>query len=827
MEPLNNIEISSEKLFSGHIPGYIDLITGICIIFLFASPFLSFSQTFRLSEVEHATLNEEWDKVRSLIHILPEIDRSSVEWQAYAYATLAQQDYPASLNAFMKLSEFESYEYKMLETRLKMMHEHSINNPTSTLLLADALARQGNRKEALSLLNRVTGKESSSIMSFYLKGTLLALEGDFNGALFSFQEALNKDPNFIEAKVSIANVHLREGAVSSALEIYNDVLENNGLGYELADKDLTATESRKNIGDFLKYINNVKENERINIKRMLIMGVFNSPDDARQAVDENYADPWGNLYTEILASSPDGIRLFDVIRASVITLGVPIHGAQISGSVNLKSKYTVDQLDLHSQGVDTGLNLLTLGILKAKTINIYAPPGGAARDYAFSEKLQNAIAGTDEVNIYMSSEDWVTKNIFNMNLQLGGLVNSGVVGIQSGWRFGYGGPKINVWVFHNKDGQDKTESRNENLTIHNSYNMPAKNVHQRSGIWQNINYLTKKIGNLAGNIQIYKATYTVIPASTTNWLNDEWEKVKDIGKWVLVGRKGDPKSMYIPVLLTTEETPEEIAAEVFDRNEREHPEQKGIILLYGDPNAKNNQEIIASLKKKGYREEDIFSVKDGDLYFSDGRLSQKGQGVVSEEAQQDPIIAMGMWGYDLRRGYSRPVYAVYDGDAPNVGPYLPDGEGDGEDPESEYEVEEPEEVWKSSSQHHYFKTSRNSNGSNRNEDGPDEEEPPPPDKSPFPPDEEPPPPDKSPLPPDKEPPPPQPNGEPPSPLKNINSFDRSRKGVYTVDDNNLRIIPADIAGTGFIFGEENIPDKHVTSNNDPIHVPFLLFPKIN
>ena len=232
--------------------------------------------------------------------------------------------------------------------------------------------------------------------------------------------------------------------------------------------------SEKRAYEFLEYVNGPNPDaDRKYVENMLILGVFHSPDYAKIERKNNLTDPFGRIYEQVLASSPDGTVL-DVFRAPLVNMGIPVNGMHLRGSTKLNGKYQIDRLDLHSQGVDAGINLLSDGTLRANVLNLYAPPGGNSDWYVKSEKFIRAISSVKEVNIFINDEIIPNLNILSHVAQMGPISGSSAVGLVFSYKFGgSGNSKINIYRFHKAPGEDVTQTKG-NLTVRDIYYAPKK-----------------------------------------------------------------------------------------------------------------------------------------------------------------------------------------------------------------------------------------------------------------------------------------------------------------------------------------------------------------
>ena len=483
---------------------------------------------------------------------------------------------------------------------------------------------------------------------------------------------------------------------------------------------------------------------RVPLERLLITGVFNGPEEAEELMDLRYADPYGRRYTDIWPASPDGNPWVDVPRAILANLGFPIHGTP-------REFYDVEQLDLHSYGVDTGLNLLRLGNIKAKKINLYAPPGGDSSFYNDAAKVQEAARGASEVNIYVNGGDLVPSfNLLGLTPQLSSLPSGHGGGLsvkQYGGQGGPPGPPVTRWIFHTEPGTDSTDFRDGFKNRH-IYSAP-RSGHTRQDYWFNVLAAGRRREIAPAHFQ---PVYWVATGEGVETLTDSgWVVLAESDDWRLVGRNRESALEYAAVLLTSAaDPPERVATKLRERNAAEHPGKRAMILLDGSAGTQRNEQIIAALEQEGYARSDINVITDGDRYSADGELLESGVRLLEDTQPVSSVLAMGIWAHELRRRDRRPVIA--DSLRPEPGPKRRGGPARG---------------------------ARQAGASSREEDE-DERE-----------------------------------------ADRQEEGAAERSGVYTVDDRNLCLVPAEEAGTGFIFGAaetDGPPPGRV------VCLPFSLFP---
>lgn len=365
-------------------------------------------------------------------------------------------------------------------------------------------------------------------------------------------------------------------------------------------------------------------NETIFGENFLGYGVFHSPEDARIHQIKGEEDAWDKPYDRIVASSPDGNRLLDAIRSAGNNLGVDFYNSEIKNKLFIFLK-----ADLHSQFSDVFRNFNGKEFrIVARQINIMGAPGSAHKNY--SDDISPALeAGhITRVDIWVGDKDKITRLRSNVKTTQ----KEGLLGLKWEFKFGPGGGNISIIdlddVGHVLEDYKKG--------IQRVMNRPVFVITTKKGLRVLTNEQMLEVKPMGVN---------------------EWKKIPEEDGWVLVGHEGESQSEWVAILVTKpNDSPSAIAAKIRERNDREHPGEQAIVLLDGNAGSERNKALAGALKSKGYKAEDILVVSKGDLYTSDGILVGKGSDFLPNGAENDPVIAQGIWGHVLRDFTGRPVY---------------------------------------------------------------------------------------------------------------------------------------------------------------------------
>ncbi|GAF67909.1 unnamed protein product, partial [marine sediment metagenome] len=93
------------------------------------------------------------------------------------------------------------------------------------LLLARIHYRKQNLDKALELADEILQENPADAAAHRLKGGILLLRGDFQGAITEYRAVLRQDPQNIQASLYIARAHLLDGEMSLAENTYKKILE--------------------------------------------------------------------------------------------------------------------------------------------------------------------------------------------------------------------------------------------------------------------------------------------------------------------------------------------------------------------------------------------------------------------------------------------------------------------------------------------------------------------------------------------------------------------------------------------------------------------------
>lgn len=134
---------------------------------------------------------------------------------------------------------------------------------------------------------RTTGRDRESAVQAYNHGVDASNRGDQEEAIRAYQEALQRDPSFIEAFNNLGNLYERSRQYNEALRIYQSALQ------QLPDEPLL----HRNAGVVLEKMGNVQE--ALNQYQQYV-ALSSNPDPAIVAIVESY-----NTQRQLGKASPD------------------------------------------------------------------------------------------------------------------------------------------------------------------------------------------------------------------------------------------------------------------------------------------------------------------------------------------------------------------------------------------------------------------------------------------------------------------------------------------------------------------------------------------
>jgi hypothetical protein len=135
------------------------------------------------------------------------------------------------------------------------------------------------------------------------------------------------------------------------------------------------------------------------------------------------------------------------------------------------------------------------------------------------------------------------------------------------------------------------------------------------------------------------------------------EGLKENGEhWVWV-KPGDGDEEAIPILITRKgEDPDKVARWMSRKDDEMDPDNKAMMLLYGDPSSAENRGKVAALKRKNYNSNDIMILgENGDLYRSDGSLFISGFVGGEDGGGEKPILQLAQGARKIRRLTGRSI----------------------------------------------------------------------------------------------------------------------------------------------------------------------------
>ncbi len=161
---------------------------------------------------------------------------------------------------------------------------------------------------------------------------------------------------------------------------------------------------KNHVRDFLmlNYQRGLEQCEFAN--NMLGLGVFHGPADAEADQIRGSCDASGIPYDRIVASSPDGNMIRDVVRSIGNNLGQPMYNTDLNNRLIIARK-----CDVHSQDSDVvrNFNGKSFQIL-AREVNIMGAPGSAYPGY--EDDIAKALVGSSQrIHVWVGDKDTVTR----------------------------------------------------------------------------------------------------------------------------------------------------------------------------------------------------------------------------------------------------------------------------------------------------------------------------------------------------------------------------------------------------------------------------------
>jgi hypothetical protein len=347
-------------------------------------------------------------------------------------------------------------------------------------------------------------------------------------------------------------------------------------------------------------------------ENLLVYGVFHSPTDAIHDMADGIQDPWGSPYDRILASSPDGSKVGDVLRAPLINVGIPVYNGDLRGKSIIAIK-----ADIHSQGADVfrqfnGKDFLIL----AQTVDIMGGPGTkyGANDY------QRAIAASrcDRANIIVGSEN-IVKLPSNVAVNESGLA----------MRILFGGKERSkeIYVYrvpsgHTLNDSYRLEGNILRITSSGYFGEMAKVIADPLAITRKENSLDKSAQTFPKSS---RSSYLVLADGGSHARNElaKWKFDPDphYPGWAIARKTENGETFAVPVFQWSAMiSPSEVATKIQARQAKEYPDKTVNVVIHGNPESQRNRELANALGSQAGR---VVFVNDGSLYASTGDLLQR------------------------------------------------------------------------------------------------------------------------------------------------------------------------------------------------------------
>jgi YD repeat-containing protein len=185
--------------------------------FLFSS--ICQSQVF--ADPLQAALDQKWPEVVSAFKG-QELSKQPVNRLLYAYASLANGDYPTASKLF---STFQGgTDIGALLQFSDSLVKRLPRNPIARLLRGDALARRGTHSEAIHELDQAILSDARSALLYDIRGALRALAGDLGRAALDFEKAAELQPALSDAHYNRGICLFMAGDLQRAVEAFKTAL---------------------------------------------------------------------------------------------------------------------------------------------------------------------------------------------------------------------------------------------------------------------------------------------------------------------------------------------------------------------------------------------------------------------------------------------------------------------------------------------------------------------------------------------------------------------------------------------------------------------------
>jgi parvulin-like peptidyl-prolyl isomerase/Tfp pilus assembly protein PilF len=121
-------------------------------------------------------------------------------------------------------------------------------------------------------LNRILALDPDSTTAIYLYGKLLAERGDYFGADMRFQEAINKDPNYVAAYIASGDMAVKNGTLKHAIEQYAAALDLRPGDISVMIKLASVYLELKQLDNAEEIIAKIEQSDPDNLKLIVAQG---------------------------------------------------------------------------------------------------------------------------------------------------------------------------------------------------------------------------------------------------------------------------------------------------------------------------------------------------------------------------------------------------------------------------------------------------------------------------------------------------------------------------------------------------------------------------
>jgi tetratricopeptide (TPR) repeat protein len=199
--------------------------------------------------------------------------------------------------------------------RARQMSEHILRkNPDylpALILKAEILMAHNETDESLQLLNKLIEKHSNTPRLYYLKGIALLKKDDAAKAKIEFGKISKDSPEYLDAKLTLAQIFFKENNLAQAEEALGEILQSGPDNYQ-AQKLMGNVMAQK--GDFEKskiFYQSLIDAAPNNPEGLILMGLMNQRQHRFDLAVKNFE--------KAMAIPPQRVDVFSYLIASLIS----------------------------------------------------------------------------------------------------------------------------------------------------------------------------------------------------------------------------------------------------------------------------------------------------------------------------------------------------------------------------------------------------------------------------------------------------------------------------------------------------------------------------